>query len=71
MRFEEQRGGAVAPAMPQAVEESAVGEALGGERGPGNLTAQAFETVTVGGRHGDTGVQRETRGAGAEGDRRP
>ena len=45
-------------------------EAFGGERGAGEVAAQALEAAAVGRRNGGTGVQGESGGSGAEGDRR-
>jgi len=55
-RFEEDRGGPVAPAMAEAVEQAAIGE-----------PREAFEPAAVAGRNRDVGVEGEARGRGAAG----
>jgi hypothetical protein len=67
-RFEEQRLGAVAPGMRQAVEQASVGElgeAVGGERGAQDVAEETLEAAPVMCVDGDVGVEVEATGGGA------
>jgi len=66
--LEEQRLGAVAPGMLQAVEQASVGElgeALGGESGARDVAEETLEAAPVLCVDGDVGVEVEATGGGA------
>jgi hypothetical protein len=61
-RLEHHVGGAVPPAAPELVDEPAVRllrQALGGHRGTGDISTQAFQAVTVPRRDADVSVQAD------------
>ncbi len=67
-RLEQHVGGAVAPAMAQAVDQPPLGAPLQPIRGQGrsgHVAAQAFQPGPVAGRNGDVGVDAEAGGFGA------
>ena len=69
-RLEEHVGGAIAPAMSQAVNETTVlplGQAVGGERGPRGVTDQPLEACAVVGGNGDGCVQGDATAADTAG----
>jgi hypothetical protein len=61
-------GGAVAPAVPEAIDDPAIGglgEAVGGDRRPRHVSAQPFQSAPIARRHTDVRVEAEALDARA------